>query len=155
MPAILESPIPPLRELKPYKSLSNDELSARIETVRKDFGPKLLILGHHYQPEGVLRAARRHRLHVEQRAGGPRMVVQADQTGVFLSRSASGPQHGAENGHYERADAGLRSVQQRFRRPQPSGDSKQPRDLVERALLGSSDVPGRARAALPTEISGD
>src|SRR5256886_13455080 len=54
MPAILESPIVPLRELKPYKSLSNDELSARIEAVRRELGPKLLILGHHYQQDEVI-----------------------------------------------------------------------------------------------------
>src|SRR5687768_8905713 len=52
MPPVLEPPPP--RELKPYKSLSNDELSARIESVRKEFGPKLLILGHHYQQDEVI-----------------------------------------------------------------------------------------------------
>jgi quinolinate synthase len=40
--------------LKPYKSLPNEELSARIEAVRKEFGPKLLILGHHYQQDEVI-----------------------------------------------------------------------------------------------------
>ena len=40
--------------LKPYKSLPNEELSARIEAVRKHFGPKLLILGHHYQQDEVI-----------------------------------------------------------------------------------------------------
>jgi quinolinate synthase len=40
--------------LKPYKSLSNEELSARIEKVRRDFGPRLLILGHHYQQDEVI-----------------------------------------------------------------------------------------------------
>src|SRR5688500_2659355 len=44
----------PAFELKPYKSLSNDELSARIEAVRKEFGPKLMILGHHYQQDEVI-----------------------------------------------------------------------------------------------------
>src|SRR2546429_7481306 len=54
MPSILEPPSAPLHELKPYKSLSNDELSARIEAVRRELGPKLLILGHHYQQdEGI------------------------------------------------------------------------------------------------------
>jgi quinolinate synthase len=52
MPLVLEPPPP--RELKPYKSLSNEELSARIEAVRKEFGPKLLILGHHYQQDEVI-----------------------------------------------------------------------------------------------------
>jgi len=54
MPALLEPASAPLHELKPYKSLSNDELSARIEAVRREFGPKLLILGHHYQQDEVL-----------------------------------------------------------------------------------------------------
>jgi quinolinate synthase len=54
MPALLE-PIPtPLHELKPYKSLSNEELSARIEAVRRDLGPRLMILGHHYQQDEVI-----------------------------------------------------------------------------------------------------
>src|SRR5262245_25111504 len=54
MPALLE-PLPaPLHELKPYKSLSNEDLSARIEAVRREFGPKLLILGHHYQQDEVI-----------------------------------------------------------------------------------------------------
>lgn len=41
-------------ELKPYKSLSNDELEARIEAVKKAMGSKLLILGHHYQQDEVI-----------------------------------------------------------------------------------------------------
>ena len=40
--------------LKPYKSLSNEELSARIEKVRHQLGPRLLILGHHYQQDEVI-----------------------------------------------------------------------------------------------------
>src|SRR5262245_11366243 len=55
MPALLELPSAPLHELKPYKSLADDELSARIEAVRRHFGPKLLILGHHYQQDEVIR----------------------------------------------------------------------------------------------------
>src|SRR3954454_19000751 len=54
MPALLELPAAPFHELKPYKSLSNDELSARIEAVRREYGPKLLILGHHYQQDEVI-----------------------------------------------------------------------------------------------------
>jgi quinolinate synthase len=54
MPALLEPAPAPFHELKPYKSLANEELSARIETVRRDFGPKLLILGHHYQQDEVI-----------------------------------------------------------------------------------------------------
>jgi quinolinate synthase len=47
----LELPRP---DIKAYKSLSNDELSARIEAVRRELGPKLLILGHHYQQDEVI-----------------------------------------------------------------------------------------------------
>ncbi len=52
MPLTLEPA--PIFELKPYKSLSNEELSARIEAVRKELGPRLLILGHHYQQDEVI-----------------------------------------------------------------------------------------------------
>src|SRR6187455_2821783 len=55
MPLLIEPTPAPLHELKPYKSLANDELSARIEAVRRQFGPKLLILGHHYQQDEVIR----------------------------------------------------------------------------------------------------
>jgi len=41
-------------ELQPYKSLENEELTARIEAVRKQLGPELLILGHHYQQDEVI-----------------------------------------------------------------------------------------------------
>ncbi|MCI0334199.1 MAG: quinolinate synthase NadA [Planctomycetes bacterium] len=53
MPATLQAP-PPSFELKPYKSLSNDELIARVQEVRDEFGPRLLILGHHYQQDEVI-----------------------------------------------------------------------------------------------------
>ncbi len=45
---------PPLDGVKPYKSLSNDELRARIQAVRDELGPRLLILGHHYQQDEVI-----------------------------------------------------------------------------------------------------
>src|SRR5215213_1570133 len=54
MLTLLEPQPAPLHELKPYKSLSNEELSARIEAVRKELGPKLMILGHHYQQDEVI-----------------------------------------------------------------------------------------------------
>lgn len=50
MAIVLENPY----ELAPYKSLPNDELQSRIEAVRKQFGSKLLILGHHYQQDEVI-----------------------------------------------------------------------------------------------------
>src|SRR5687768_7677624 len=45
---------PPTFELKPYKSLGNDELASRIQAVRDALGPRLLILGHHYQQDEVI-----------------------------------------------------------------------------------------------------
>ena len=41
-------------ELAPYKSLENDALIERIAAVRAELGPKLLILGHHYQQDEVI-----------------------------------------------------------------------------------------------------
>ena len=38
----------------PYRSLPNDELIARIQGVRDRLGPRLLILGHHYQQDEVI-----------------------------------------------------------------------------------------------------
>ena len=54
MPQLLELPSTPLHQLKPYKSRSNEELSARIEAVRAEMGPRLMILGHHYQQDEVI-----------------------------------------------------------------------------------------------------
>lgn len=44
----------PLFELPPYKSLENDSLHQRIQAVRDQLGPRLLILGHHYQQDEVI-----------------------------------------------------------------------------------------------------
>jgi quinolinate synthase len=44
-------------ELRPYKSLGNAELAARIQRVRDELGPWLLILGHHYQQDEVIALA--------------------------------------------------------------------------------------------------
>lgn len=41
-------------ELAPYKTLSADELNARIAAVRDQLGDSLLILGHHYQQDEVI-----------------------------------------------------------------------------------------------------
>src|SRR5919108_3385375 len=53
MPATLTAPAPAF-QLQPYKSLENSELIARIQHVRQQFGPRLLILGHHYQQDEVI-----------------------------------------------------------------------------------------------------
>jgi len=41
-------------ELRPYKSLDNASLQARIAAVRASMGSQLLILGHHYQQDEVI-----------------------------------------------------------------------------------------------------
>ena len=41
-------------ELKPYKSLDNATLAARIRAVKESMGKRLLILGHHYQQDEVI-----------------------------------------------------------------------------------------------------
>jgi quinolinate synthase len=41
-------------ELKPYKSLDNATLTARIRAVKESMGKRLLILGHHYQQDEVI-----------------------------------------------------------------------------------------------------
>lgn len=56
MPTTLHAPLLAL-ELQPYKSLSNSDLTLRIEKVRRQFGPQLLILGHHYQQDEVIALA--------------------------------------------------------------------------------------------------
>lgn len=50
MSAIAEVPL----ELKPYKSLNNETLAARIRAVKASMGKRLLILGHHYQQDEVI-----------------------------------------------------------------------------------------------------
>jgi quinolinate synthase len=44
-------------DLAPYKKLSPEELNGRITKVRESLGDKLLILGHHYQQDEVIRHA--------------------------------------------------------------------------------------------------
>jgi quinolinate synthase len=54
--SIIAEPIPAF-ELQPYKSLDNAELQRRINAVRAELGPRLLILGHHYQQDEVIALA--------------------------------------------------------------------------------------------------
>jgi quinolinate synthase len=52
--ASLTHPGSPAFEFKPYRGLSNEELMRRINAVRAGLGPRLLILGHHYQQDEVI-----------------------------------------------------------------------------------------------------
>jgi quinolinate synthase len=49
--------VPKALEFAPYKSLDNDTLQARIAAVRAEMGPRLLVLGHHYQQNEVIAQA--------------------------------------------------------------------------------------------------
>ncbi len=55
--ALLTSLHEPALKLAPYKSLDNATLHARIEAVREALGPRLLVLGHHYQQDEVIALA--------------------------------------------------------------------------------------------------
>jgi len=46
--------LPATHRFAPYRELSNAELTARIQAVRDELGPRLLILGHHYQQDEVI-----------------------------------------------------------------------------------------------------
>ena len=56
MPTVPEPPRP-LDDLQPYKELTNDVLTERIQTVRTALGRRLLILGHHYQQDEIIALA--------------------------------------------------------------------------------------------------
>ena len=61
-------------DLAAYKSLENDELSARIEAVRARLGSRLLILGHHYQQDEVIAHWRPARRQLPAQPNGGRAV---------------------------------------------------------------------------------
>jgi quinolinate synthase len=54
MSSVTHENAPPRFELEPYKSLEDDVLTERINAVRAALGPRLLILGHHYQRDEVV-----------------------------------------------------------------------------------------------------
>ena len=54
MSLILDPAAQPALEIEPYKSLDNQTLTERVQAVRTEMGPRLLILGHHYQQDEVI-----------------------------------------------------------------------------------------------------
>jgi quinolinate synthase len=56
MPTVPNTTAPPA-DPAAYEALSREELTARIQRVRKAWGPRLLILGHHYQRDDVIALA--------------------------------------------------------------------------------------------------
>ena len=71
--------------------------------------------GHLHQfsreSQGVLRAAWRHRLHIEQRGSGARWSFERRKPRAFLPRSTFGPQHGQGDGRSAqcRCPSGIRT----------------------------------------------
>ncbi|MEX0586220.1 MAG: quinolinate synthase NadA, partial [Pirellulales bacterium] len=47
----------PRLELAPFKSLDNATLRERILAIKREWGPRLLVLGHHYQQDEVIELA--------------------------------------------------------------------------------------------------
>ena len=54
MPALTDNRPAGAVPLNEYKSLDNETLQGRIAAVRAEMGPRLLILGHHYQQDEVI-----------------------------------------------------------------------------------------------------
>src|SRR5262245_50844292 len=54
MPQLLSQPDAAAFEFRPYRSLDDETLAQRINAVRAEMGPRLLILGHHYQQDEVI-----------------------------------------------------------------------------------------------------
>jgi quinolinate synthase len=54
MTSILDPTVLPAYDISAYKSLENEVLAKRIHQVRDSLGPRLLILGHHYQQDDVI-----------------------------------------------------------------------------------------------------
>ena len=54
MNSIADQTASPTFQLQPYKSLDEGTLTERINAVRTRMGPRLLILGHHYQRDEVI-----------------------------------------------------------------------------------------------------
>jgi quinolinate synthase len=54
MTSMLDPAVSPAYDISAYKSLENDVLAKRIQHVRDAMGPRLLILGHHYQQDEVI-----------------------------------------------------------------------------------------------------
>ncbi len=54
MSQVSEQSLAESAQLLAYESLEDSELTERIEKIRREMGSKLLILGHHYQQDGVI-----------------------------------------------------------------------------------------------------
>jgi quinolinate synthase len=69
MPAVLEG----VRALEDYLLMPDAEIAERIENARRELGPRVIILGHHYQREDVVR-------HADLKGDSYQLSVMASQT---------------------------------------------------------------------------
>jgi quinolinate synthase len=69
MPAVLEG----VRILEDYLVMPDAEIAERIESARRELGPRVIILGHHYQREDVVR-------HADLKGDSYQLSVMASQT---------------------------------------------------------------------------
>ena len=53
MSTVLEKP----QVIEDYLVMPDDEVAERIELARQELGPRVVILGHHYQRDDVIRHA--------------------------------------------------------------------------------------------------
>ena len=116
MTVALAHPSTSAYELKPYKSLANEELRERIEAV-SELGPRLLILGHHYQQDEVIALSdlRGDSYQLSQMA--------AEQQRLPLDRVLRRPLHGRDGRHpgQPAGEAGRARRRARHRRPARHG----------------------------------
>jgi quinolinate synthase len=100
--------------------------------------------GHLHQlrrrPQGLLRRARRHRLHLVERAQNPRMVLRPAREGAVLPRPAPGPLVRLQDGHPARRDGDL-EPRPGTGRPHARADREGEDHPLARLLFGAPDVP--------------
>ncbi len=105
--------------------------------------------GHLHQlvgrPEGVLRPARRDRLHQLERPRRARVVVRPPAPGPVLPRPAPRPEHRPDDGRPARSDARLGSPRSPWAATPPTRSTPKPRPPLAGPLLGPPDVQARAR----------
>ena len=155
----------PSFELETYKPLDNTELDRRVAAVKQQLGNDLLILGHHYQQDEVI-ADPGHpdiglvaggALYLQLRVGvyrgldlglvGPRVAggAEAQKHVVFAPRRPGVGRdiprcadHDPGEGVLARGRACVGAV----RHPDPRGDDKVSRDLLEREHTPPVLIPG-------------
>ena len=103
------------------------------------------------QPQGLLRAQWRHRLHLLERRSGLRLGVRARRQDPLLPGRAPRPQHRRQTRHPGRPDGRLGSVPA-ARRQHAGGAARGDGDPLEGLLLGPRPIFGRADRRRPHRL---